>query len=103
MQTMLHICCTGDGSGRPDEVLRECATMLLDAGANISARDDDLCTTPLGWAARNNRPDMVDFLLGRGAKTNLPDDKPWASPLAWANRRGHTQVAEKLVRAGAKG
>jgi ankyrin repeat protein len=103
MQTMLHICCGGDGSGRHDKVSLQCAALLLDAGANISARDDELCSTPLGWAARNNRPDMVDFLLTRGAKTNLPDDKPWASPLAWARRRGHTQVAEKLVRAGAKG
>ncbi len=103
MQTMLHMCCRGDGSGRPDKVSLECAALLLDAGANIAARDDDLCSTPLGWAARNNRPDMVDFLLARGAKTNLPDDKPWASPLAWAKRRGHTQVAEILVKAGEKG
>ena len=102
MQTMLHFCCRGDGSGRHDKVLLECAALLLDAGANISARDDELCSTPLGWAARNNRPDMVDFLLTRGAKTNLPDDKPWASPLAWARRRGHMQVAEVLIRAGAK-
>ena len=102
-QTMLHLCCRGDGSGRPDKASLECAAMLLDAGANILARDDAYCSTPLGWAARHNRPDMVDFLLARGAKTNLPDDKPWATPLAWAKRRRHTQVAEMLVRAGAKG
>jgi hypothetical protein len=103
MQTMLHLCCRGDGSGRPDKVSLECAAMLLDAGANISARDDVYCSTPLGWAARHNRPDMVDFLLARGAKTNLPDDKLWATPLAWARRRGHTQVAEMVERSGAKG
>jgi ankyrin repeat protein len=103
MQTMLHLCCRGDGSGRPDKLSLECAALLLDAGANISARDDEYSSTPLGWAARHNRPDMVDFLLARGAKPNLPDDKPWAAPLAWAKRRGHTQLAEILVRAGAKG
>lgn len=103
MQTMLHLCCRGDGSGRPDKAALECAAMLLDAGANISARDDAYCSTPLGWAARHNRPDMVNFLLARGAITNLPDDKPWATPLAWAKRREHAQVAEMLVRAGAKG
>jgi ankyrin repeat protein len=96
MQTMLHICCRGDGSGRPFKVSLECAALLLDEGANTSAKDDDFCSTPLGWAARNNRPDMVDFVLARGAKTNLPDDEPWASPLAWAKRRGHTQVAERV-------
>lgn len=101
-QTMLHLCCRGDGGGRPDRLALECAAMLLDAGANISARDDEYSSTPLGWAARHNRPDMVDFLLARGARTNLPDDPSWATPLAWARRRGHTQVAEMLVRAGAK-
>jgi ankyrin repeat protein len=101
MQTMLHLCCRGNGCGVPDKVSLECAAMLLNAGANISARDDDYCSTPLGWAARHNRPDMVDFLLQCGAKTNLPDDKPWATPLAWAKRRGHTVVVERLLRAGA--
>lgn len=103
MQTMLHMCCRGDGSGRPDTISLECAAMLLDAGANISARDDDYCSTPLGWAARHNRPDLAALLLARGAKTNLPDDPPWATPLAWAKGRGYTQVAEMLVKAGAKG
>jgi ankyrin repeat protein len=103
MQSMLHLCCRGDGSGSPDKVSLECAALLLDAGANISARDDEYSSTPLGWAARHNRSDMVDLLLARGAKTSLPDDKPWATPLAWAKRRGHTQVVEILVRAGAKG
>src|SRR5262245_13491874 len=102
-QTMLHLCCRGDGTGRPDRVSLKCAAMLLDAGANISARDDEYASTPLGWAARHNRPDMVDFLLARGAKMNLPDDKAWATPLAWATRRGHTQVGEMLVKAGATG
>jgi ankyrin repeat protein len=103
MQTMLHLCCRGDGSGRPDKVSLECAAMLLDAGANLSARDHEYASTPLGWAARHNRPDMVEFLLARGAKTNLSDDRPWATPLAWAKRGGHTHVAEMLVRAGASG
>lgn len=103
MQTMLHLCCRGDGSGSPDKVSLECAAMLLDAGANISARDDTYCSTPLGWAARHNRPEMVEFLLARGARTNLPDDKPWATPLAWAKRREHAKAAEMLLSAGAKG
>jgi ankyrin repeat protein len=101
-QTMLHMLCRGDGSGKPDPRSIECAAMLLDDGANISARDDDLRSTPLAWAARGNRPDMIEFLLARGATTNLPDDKSWATPLAWATRRGRRQVAEMLRAAGAK-
>jgi len=93
MQTMLHLCWQGGtvAAARTRSSL-ECAAMLLDAGANILARDDDY-TARHRWdgAARHNRPDMVDFLLSpRGAKKNLPDDKPWATPLAWAKEtRAH--------------
>jgi ankyrin repeat protein len=73
----------------------------LDAGATISARDDDYRSTPLAWAARNDLPEMVELLLARGAPTNLPDDEPWATPLAWATKRGHGRIAEMLRRAGA--
>jgi len=93
-QTLLHHASTRDNS--------ECAAILLDAGATITARDDDYRSTPLAWAARANRPQMVEFLLSRGAPTNLPEDEPWATPLAWAARRGHTQIAEILRASGAR-
>jgi hypothetical protein len=35
----------------------ECVTILLDAGATISAKDDDYRSTPLARAARHNLPD----------------------------------------------
>ena len=79
----------------------ERARILLDAGASISARDEEYRSTPLAWAARTNMPEMVEFLLARGAPTNLPDDPPWATPLAWAERRGHAEVAEILRKHGA--
>ena len=78
------------------------AALLLEAGATISARDEEYRSTPLGWAARNDLPDMVEFLLARGAPTNLIDDEPWATPLAWALKRRHTQIAEILRAGGAK-
>jgi len=92
-QTLLHHASTHDNT--------ECAAILLDAGATITARDDDYRSTPLGWAARVNSPTLVEFLLSRDAPTNLPDDTPWATPLAWATRRGHTQIVEMLRAAGA--
>jgi ankyrin repeat protein len=98
-QTLLHMICRGpDKTG--GNVLR--AGMLLDAGATISAREDQYRSTPLGWAARTNALDMVKFLLSRGAAANLPDDEPWATPLAWAARRGHHEVQATLLAAGAK-
>jgi len=95
-RTLLHCLC---GSGMPDAL--ECASLLLDAGATITARDGEYKSTPLAWAARNNALEMVQFLLSRDAPTNLPDDESWARPLAWAERQGHTEVAEILRRHGA--
>ena len=101
LATPLHDLCGRDGRGRPRPHSKECATILLDAGATISAKDEDYRSTPLAWAARNDLPEMIKLLLARGAATNLADDEPWATPLAWAARRGHQRVAQILHRAGA--
>lgn len=101
LATPLHDLCGRDGRGRPRPHRTECATILLDAGAGISAREEDYRSTPLAWAARNDLPDMVELLLARGAPTNLADDEPWATPLAWATRRGHGRIVEMLRAAGA--
>jgi uncharacterized protein len=104
-QTLLHHIC------RQPEMKRwisseaadalEKAAILLDAGADISARDEEYRSTPLAWAARSGAVEMVTFLLSRGAPTNLPDDQPWATPLAWAERRGHAKIAAILRNHGA--
>ena len=101
--TLLHALCSRDVRGRTMGNRTECAAILLDAGATISAKDEEYRSTPLAWAARNNLPDMVEFLLARGAPTNLADDEPWATPLAWAERRGHAEIASLLRRHGASG
>lgn len=80
----------------------EKAALFIDHGANLGARDEDICSTPLGWAAKFNQTAIAALLLDRGAKTNLPDDPPWATPLAWAQRRGHLELADFLVQRGAK-
>ena len=90
-RTLLHCLC---GPDIPHAL--KCASLLLDAGATITARDNEYKSTPLAWAARNNALDMARFLLSRGAPTNLPDDEPWATPLAWAERRRHAEFAELL-------
>jgi len=75
---------------------------FLAHGADINVRDGELCSTPLGYAAKYNRLEMVKFLLENGAKLSLPDDAAWSTPLAWAVRRGHTEVAEVLRAHGAE-
>jgi ankyrin repeat protein len=69
------------------------AALLLDLGADIEARDEDICSRPLAWAAKFGQLAMVEFLLARGAQRRTHDDPPWATPLAWAERRGHNEVA----------
>lgn len=95
--TLLHELCGRDARGRAKGRRVESATILLDAGATISARDEEYRSTPLAWAARNDLPDMVELLLTRGAPVVLPDDEPWATPTAWATRRGHTGIVEILL------
>jgi ankyrin repeat protein len=77
------------------------ATIFIDHGADINARDEDICSTPLAWAAKFGRVEMVALLLSRGAEVNLPDDPPWATPLAWAVRRGQRPIVELLKPHGA--
>ena len=94
-QTLLHLASSGsDDNGTK----MECAAILLDAGATITARDEEYRSTPLACAARTNSASMVEFLLARGASTDLPEDEPWATPLAWAVRRGHSRI-EAILRA----
>jgi ankyrin repeat protein len=72
------------------------ARKLLDAGADLTARDDHIRSTPLAWAAKFGQLKMVKFLLRRGAPKSLPDDPPWATPRAWAHRRGHKKIEALL-------
>lgn len=70
-------------------------------GARLDARDDDLCSRPLGWGAKFGRLEMVRWLLDAGSPARHPDDPPWATPLAWAERRGHPDIARVLREHGA--
>ncbi len=72
------------------------AKELLDAGADLTARDEHIRSTPLAWAAKFGQLKMVRFLLERGAPKSLPDDPSWATPRAWALKRGHKEIAELL-------
>jgi ankyrin repeat protein len=70
--------------------------MLIDHGARLDLRDDMLKSTPLGWACRWGRKELVELLIARGAPVNEPDAEPWATPVAWAEKMGHSAVLEVL-------
>jgi len=77
------------------------AGMLLDHGARVDARDDLLRSTPLGWACRWGRTELVRLLIARGARVDEPEAEVWATPLAWAAKMGHAEIAELLRGRGA--
>ena len=79
------------------------AQTLVEFGAALDPRDDLLKSTPLGWACRWGRREVVEFLLGAGASPREPDADPWPGPLAWAEKRGHLEIARLLRKAGATG
>jgi hypothetical protein len=72
------------------------ATMLLDAGARLDARDDLLKSTPLGWACRWGRIELVKLYLSRGADPIEADAEPWARPWAWAEKMKRADVLAVL-------
>lgn len=72
------------------------AGAALDAGARLDLRDDLLRSTPLGWACRWGREELVRLFLNRGADPVEADAEPWATPLAWAEKKGHSAIIALL-------
>jgi ankyrin repeat protein len=72
------------------------ATILLNAGMRLDVRDDLLGSTPLGWACRWGRVELVTLFLERGADLAEADAEPWARPLAWAEKMNRAAVLSVL-------
>jgi ankyrin repeat protein len=99
-QTVMHFTAARNGiDNEPDRA--RFAAMLVDAGARLDLRDHLLKSTPLGWACRWGRNELVELLIARGAPVNEPDAEPWATPLAWAKKMGHTAIKRRLRDQGA--
>jgi len=90
-QTMLH-----EVIARDHGVGVQLATILLDAGARLDVRDKLLASTPLGWACRWGRTELVKLLLARGADPIEADGKPWATPRAWAEKMNRPEILDLL-------
>ena len=91
-QTMLH-----EVIARDHGVGVALATMLLDAGARLDVRDELLKSTPLGWACRWGRRELVSLLLARGADPIERGAEPWATPRAWAIKMKRPIILALLV------
>ncbi len=100
-QTVLHFAAARGGIKNEAE-RTSFAAMLLGWGARLDLRDDLLRSTPLGWACRWGREELVALLLTRGAPADESDAEPWATPLAWAKKMGHTAIERRLRGDGAE-
>ncbi len=94
--TLLHQITAARGGLSAGERLT-LATMVLDAGARLDLRDSVLLSTPLGWACRWGRIELVRLFLDRGADPIEPGAEPWARPRAWAEKMKHREVIDVLA------
>jgi ankyrin repeat protein len=94
-QTALHFAAARQSALSGAERARF-AALLLDHGARLDLRDDLLKSTPLGWACRWGRKELVELLIARGAPVNEPDAEPWATPRAWAEKMEQGSVLAVL-------
>jgi ankyrin repeat protein len=74
------------------------ATAALDAGGRLDLRDNLLKSTPLAWACRWGRLELVELFLERGADSVEADAEEWATPEAWAKKMNRGDVLESLRR-----
>ena len=72
------------------------ASILLEYEPDLNVMDDLLQSSPLGWAARWGKMDLVKLYLELGVDPTLAG-APWATPLMWAKKKGFGDIA-KLIR-----
>jgi cytohesin len=78
----------------------ELARILLDAGADVHARERDT-GTPLHFAAANGPIQAVELLLARGARVDSLTVHDDFTPLHWAASHGHKDIVALLLAKGA--
>jgi RNA polymerase sigma factor (sigma-70 family) len=77
---------------------------LLEAGADVHARDEGDNATPLHWAAGEGHLEVIEQLIAAGALVNDPQDVHERGPLGWAIslHESRPEAARLLMAHGAK-
>jgi ankyrin repeat protein len=94
-QAVLHFAAAHHGAVSGEDRARF-AAILIDHGARLDMRDDLLKSTPLGWACRWGRRELVELLIRRGAPVREKDAEAWATPEAWARKMNHPEILQIL-------
>ncbi len=77
-------------------------TALVDAGANLDARDKEWGATPLHWAAwSNDNPGIIIALVDGGADPNARDDRHSTPLHAAADQSNNPDIILTLLDSGA--
>lgn len=76
------------------------ATRCFHHGADLNTVEFVDSATRLGWAAKDNQPELAEFLLEHGADPSLPTEHAWAQPLAIARERNHARIIRLLESVG---
>jgi ankyrin repeat protein len=102
--TDIELKCTGCGSTAlghaAKEGHKEIAELLVENGADVSAKDED-GWTPLFYAAGGGKKEVVELLIEKGADVNATDDGG-TTPLDVAIARKHPKIANLLRKHGGK-
>ena len=87
------------GIAGPKHVIPELIKLLIEAGANVNAKEND-GRTPLMCAADKGHSEIVKLLIENGADVNAKNNYGHTS-LMCAAGKGHTEIVKLLIEKGA--
>lgn len=97
MFSVLMAACSSDCDAEDDLV--QCINHLIEKGAKINCHDR-YHMTPLMYAGRNGRAQIIEILLSHNPDVNKQDQRGWTA-LGWTASRGHGRVVRMLLDANA--